>query len=86
MRIIFSKNAWEDYISWQKDDKKILRKINELIKDIQRTPFEGKGKPEALKYDLAGYWSRRIDHEHRLVYQYEKNDVLIYSCRYHYDK
>ena len=56
------------------------------MKDIQRTPFEGKGKPEPLKYDLAGYWSRRIDREHRLVYQVSGNDILIYSCRYHYDK
>jgi toxin YoeB len=86
LKIIFSKNAWEDYVSWQKEDKKILRKINELIKDIQRTPFEGKGKPEPLKYDLAGFWSRRIDLEHRLVYQYEINELLIYTCRYHYDK
>jgi toxin YoeB len=86
MRITFSKNAWEDYISWQKEDKKTLSKINELIKDIQRTPFEGLGKPEPLKYDLTGYWSRRIDLEHRLVYQYRDNDLLIYSCRFHYDK
>jgi toxin YoeB len=86
MKITFSKNAWEDYLSWQKDDKKNLRKINELIKDIQRNPFEGLGKPEALKYDLAGLWSRRIDQEHRLVYQCKDNEILIYSCRYHYDK
>lgn len=64
----------------------MLQKINELIKDIQRTPFKGKGKPEPLKYDLAGFWSRRIDREHRLVYRYENKEVLIYSCRYHYDK
>lgn len=86
MRITFSKNAWEDYVSWQKEDKKTLRKINELIKDIQRTPFEGLGKPEPLKYDLTGFWSRRIDLEHRLVYQFRDNELLIYSCRYHYDK
>lgn len=86
MKIIFTKNSWEDYVSWQVEDKKMLRKINELIKDIQRTPFEGKGKPEPLKYDLAGFWSRRIDREHRLVYQVNKHDVLIYSCRFHYDK
>ena len=86
MKIIFTKNSWEDYTSWLKDDKKMLQKINELIKDIQRTPFEGKGKPEPLKYDLAGFWSRRIDREHRLVYRYENKEVLIYSCRYHYDK
>jgi toxin YoeB len=85
-KIIFSKNAWEDYIFWQAEDKKILKKINTLIKDIQSTPFSGIGKPEPLKYDLAGLWSRRIDHEHRLVYQVNKNELLIYSCRYHYDK
>lgn len=85
MRITFSKNAWEDYVSWQREDKKILRKINELIKDIQRTPFEGLGKPEPLKFDLSGYWSRRIDLEHRLVYQFQENELLIYSCKYHYE-
>jgi len=86
MRIIFSKNSWQDYTSWQAGDKKILGKINDLIKDIQRTPYEGSGKPEPLKYDLAGLWSRRIDREHRLVYQVKDNEVLIYSCKYHYDK
>jgi toxin YoeB len=85
MKISFTKISWEDYLSWQKEDKRILKKINELIKDIQRTPFEGIGKPEPLKYDLAGYWSRRIDLEHRLVYQYHDNEILIYSCRFHYD-
>jgi toxin YoeB len=85
MKITFSKNAWEDYVSWQAEDKKMLKKINELIKEIVRTPFEGIGKPEPLKYDLAGFWSRRIDREHRLVYQYVEGEVLIYSCRYHYD-
>jgi len=84
-RIIFSKNAWDEYISWQNEDKKMLRKINALIKDIQSNPFEGIGKPEPLKYDLAGLWSRRIDREHRLVYQDEGSDLLLYSCRYHYD-
>jgi toxin YoeB len=86
MKIIFSKNAWEDYISWQTEDKKILKKINELIKDIQKTPYEGLGKPEPLKYDLAGLWSRRIDLEHRLVYRMSEDDLLLYSCRFHYDK
>ena len=86
MRITFSKNAWEDYVSWQTEDKRILRKINELIEAIQRNPFGGIGKPEPLKYDLAGFWSRRIDREHRLVYQVIDNEILIYSCRYHYDK
>jgi toxin YoeB len=86
MRIIPTKISWEDYISWQTEDKRILKKINDLIKDIQRTPFEGKGKPEPLKFDLAGFWSRRIDREHRLVYKVEESNILIYSCRYHYDK
>ena len=85
-RIIFSKNAWEDYISWQTEDKKTLKKINALIKDIQRTPYEGIGKPEPLKFDLSGLWSRRIDLEHRLVYRIDGSDLLIYGCRYHYDK
>ena len=86
MKIIFSTNSWEDYTSWQTEDKKILKKINELIKEIQRTPYEGIGKPEPLKYDLTGFWSRRIDREHRLVYQVIGDELLIYSCRYHYDK
>jgi toxin YoeB len=86
MSIIFSKNAWEDYTSWLPEDKKMVRKINELIKDIQRNPYSGIGKPEPLKYDLAGLWSRRIDREHRLVYQVSGKEVLIYSCKYHYDK
>ncbi|MGA2824247.1 MAG: Txe/YoeB family addiction module toxin [Bacteroidales bacterium] len=86
MRLIFSKNSWEDYISWQAEDKKMLKKINELIKDIQKSPHEGLGKPEPLKYDLTGLWSRRIDREHRLVYQVNGEDILIYSCRFHYEK
>jgi toxin YoeB len=84
-KIVFSRNAWEDYISWQNEDRKVLRKINALIKDIQSSPFEGIGKPEPLKYDLAGLWSRRIDREHRLVYRVDQQDLYIYSCRYHYD-
>ena len=84
MKVIFTQRSWEDYISWQQEDKKMLRKINSLIKEIQRTPFKGKGKPEPLKFDLSGYWSRRIDREHRLVYKIENDEVLIYSCRYHY--
>ena len=85
MKIVFSKNAWEDYISWQYEDKKILLKINALIKDILKSPVEGIGKPEPLKFDLAGMWSRRIDREHRLVYQVAGDELLIYSCRYHYE-
>ena len=84
-RIVFSKNAWEEYVSWQTENKTMLKKINSLIRDIQSSPFVGIGKPEPLKYDLAGLWSRRIDLEHRLVYKVEGNDVFIYSCRYHYD-
>jgi len=75
----------EDYTSWQSEDRRMLKKINDLIKDIQRTPYEGMGKPEPLKYDLSGLWSRRIDREHRLVYQAYETEILIYSCRYHYD-
>jgi toxin YoeB len=86
MRIIFSEIAWDDYTSWQTEDKKILRKINELIKAIKSDPFNGIGKPEPLKYDLANFWSRRIDREHRLVYQIQDKNLLIYSCKYHYDK
>ncbi|MEN8230138.1 MAG: Txe/YoeB family addiction module toxin [Bacteroidota bacterium] len=86
MRIFFSKNGWEDYTSWLNEDRKMLRKINELIKDIQRNPFTGKGKPEPLKYDLSGLWSRRIDREHRLVYKVREKELLTYSCRYHYDR
>jgi toxin YoeB len=86
MKIVFSKNSWEDYLSWQTEDKKMLKKINELIKDIQGTPYTGIGKPEPLKFDLSGLWSRRIDREHRLIYQVIGDDLLIYSCRYHYDR
>jgi len=85
MTITFSENAWDDYLYWQKVDKNIVKKINKLIKEIQRTPFEGSGRPEKLRYDLAGYWSRRIDQEHRLVYQVDDDQILVYSCRFHYD-
>ena len=86
MRIIFSKNSWEEYLSWQDEDKKILRRINELIRDTQRTPFEGKGKPEPLKFELGGLWSRRIEREHRLVHKVFGDDLFIYSCRFHDDR
>ncbi len=85
MVLTFSENAWEDYLYWQKIDKKIVKKINVLIKEIQRAPFDGTGKPEPLKYDLTGYWSRRIDREHRLIYQVVDNKILIYACRFHCD-
>jgi toxin YoeB len=85
MRITFSSHAWEDYTTWLKEDRKMLVKINQLIKDIQRKPYDGIGQPEALKYDLAGYWSRRIDREHRLVYKVDNDIVIIISCKYYYD-
>ncbi len=84
MKIIFSENSWEDYTSWAKDDRKVLEKINSLIKDISNNPFEGIGKPEPLKHKLAGYWSRRITQEHRLVYQVLDDELFIISCKYHY--
>ena len=78
-------DAWNDYIYWQTQDKKILKRINQLIKDIGRNPFEGIGNPEPLKGNLTGFWSRRIDEERRLVYAVEENTVLLISCRGHYD-
>jgi toxin YoeB len=85
MNIVFSKAAWEDYQFWQEADRKMVKKINELLRDIVRSPFEGIGKPESLKYDLAGFWSRRINAEHRLVYKVDTNSITVISCRYHYD-
>ncbi len=84
MKIVFMTPAWEDYLYWQKHDKKVLRKVNELIKDIMRNPHDGIGSPEPLKHDLTGYWSRRITLEHRLVYRVTHNEVRILQCRYHY--
>lgn len=84
MKLIFSERAWEDYLYWQKTDKKILNRINSLIKDIQRDPYSGIGKPEALKHGLSGYWSRRIDDEHRILYKVEDNSLLLVQIRYHY--
>ena len=78
-------DAWEDYLYWQTQDKKILKRINQLVKEISRSPFEGIGKPEPLKGNLAGLWSRRIDEEHRLVYTVEDNTILIFACRGHYN-
>lgn len=77
-------DAWEDYIYWQTADKRILKKINALLKECQRTPFAGSGKPEALKHQLAGWWSRRIDEEHRLVYRIAEDRLEIAQCRSHY--
>jgi toxin YoeB len=78
-------NAWEDYLYWQKESKKNLKRINTLIKDISRNPFDGLGKPEPLKGNLSGLWSRRIDEEHRLVYTVNDNSVIIIACRGHYE-
>lgn len=78
-------DAWEDYLYWQAQNKKILKRINQPVKDVSRTPFEGIGKPEPLRGNLTGFWSRRIDDEHRLVYAVEDNRVLIFSCRGHYN-
>jgi len=84
MKIIFSKNAWEDYLYWQRVDKKLVKRINLLIQDIQRSPFEGIGKPEPLKHALSGYWSRRINDEHRFVYKVEDDSLFIAQLRHHY--
>jgi toxin YoeB len=84
MDIAFSKNAWEDYQYWQKHDKRIHKKINELIRDISRSPYSGIGSPEALKHNLEGYYSRRINLEHRLVYRVVNHQIRIIQCRYHY--
>ncbi|MEX6686943.1 Txe/YoeB family addiction module toxin [Danxiaibacter flavus] len=84
MKVIFINEAWEDYLYWQKTDKNVLKKINTLIKESFKSPHTGVGKPEPLKYDLAGWWSRRIDIEHRLVYKVEAGAIIILQCRYHY--
>lgn len=84
MRLIFAEQAWGDYLYWQKTDKKILTRINTLIKEIKRDPFEGVGKPEPLKHALSGYWSRRINDEHRIVYKIHDDSLLIAQLRYHY--
>lgn len=81
---IFSSKAWDNYAHWQKTDKAILKKTNTLIKEIERSPFDGIGKPEPLKHGLSGYWSRRISDEHRIVYKVINNDLLIAQLRYHY--
>jgi toxin YoeB len=85
VRLVFADQAWEDYLYWQATDRRILRRVNELIKDAQRHPFEGLGKPEPLRHALAGYWSRRITEEHRMVYKASASDLLIAQLRYHYE-
>ena len=84
MRLIFAEQAWEDYLHWQATDPKLLRRIHELIKDATRHPFAGIGKPEPLRHALAGFWSRRINGEHRMVYKVSGSDLLIAQLRYHY--
>ena len=84
MEIVWQENAWEDYLYWQINDKQKLKRINELIKDCQRNKFEGIGKPEPLKGNLSGMWSRRIDNEHRLVYKIQDNRLHVVQCRFHY--
>jgi toxin YoeB len=84
VRIVFSQHAWEDYLFWQMADRKVVQRINTLIRDIQRTPFEGVGKPEPLRHALSGYWSRRITDEHRIVYKVEGDALMIAQLRYHY--
>lgn len=84
MKLFFSEQAWDDYLYWQKTDKKPLERINALVKDISRSPFAGIGKPEPLKNALSGYWSRRINDEHRIVYKIADGSVLIAQLRYHY--
>ncbi len=86
MNKLFTDEAWKDYLYWFETDKKQLKKINELIKEIDRTPFEGIGKPEQLKLNLHGFWSRRIDHEHRLIYKVENEQIVFIAFRYHYSK
>lgn len=83
--ISFREQAWKDYLYWQETDKQILKRINSLIKDIQRNPFSGIGKPEPLKHQFSGFWSRRINDEHRLVYTFVDSEFIIIQCRYHYD-
>lgn len=85
MKLVFSEHGWEDYLYWQQNDKKKLIRINNLIKDIKRNSFDGLGDPEPLKYNWSGFWSRRIDREHRLVYSIEKDTIMIAQCRFHYE-
>ena len=85
-QLLFTPSAWDDYLYWQNQDKKTLRRINTLIQSILRTPFEGEGKPEALRGDLSGKWSRRIDGVNRIVYMVEDDKVIILQCRTHYNE
>jgi len=84
MIISWAEKAWDDYLYWQQTDKKVLKRINVLLKEIARQPYEGIGDPEPLKYNWSGYWSRRIDREHRLVYKSTDEGIVVVQCRYHY--
>jgi toxin YoeB len=84
MILAWAEPAWEDYLYWQKTDRRTLKRINTLIQDMQRQPFQGLGDPEPLKHQWSGYWSRRIDREHRLVYRVKDSSLIIVQCRYHY--
>jgi len=84
VKLLFSPEAWEDYLHWQKTDPRVVKRINALLKEVCRTPYEGTGKPEALKHALSGFWSRRISSEHRLVYRVVEDCVEIAQLRFHY--
>ncbi|MBB1161777.1 Txe/YoeB family addiction module toxin [Aquariibacter albus] len=84
MKLVFADAAWEDYVHWQKQDRKMVERINKLIQEVRREPFAGLGKPEPLRHALAGFWSRRITDEHRMVYRVEGDSLLIAQLRYHY--
>ncbi|MDZ4280382.1 MAG: Txe/YoeB family addiction module toxin [Hydrogenophaga sp.] len=84
MKLVFADEAWEDYVYWQRQDRKLVERINKLIAEVQRDPFAGVGKPEPLKHALSGFWSRRINDEHRMVYKVEGSSLLIAQLRYHY--
>ena len=84
MRLVFSEHAWEDYLYWQRTDRRVLKRINRLIQDVQRSPVEGTGKPEPLKHAFSGYWSRRINDEHRMVYKVERDALFLAQLRYPY--
>ena len=84
MNLTFTNDSWGEYEYWQKTDKQVLKKVNQLLKDVKRDPFDGLGKPEALKHEFSGCWSRRITDEHRLIYEVTDYSIVIISCRFHY--
>jgi toxin YoeB len=86
MNLIFTEPGWEDYLFWQETDRRVLKKINALIKECTRSPYSGAGKPEQLRQNLSGWWSRRITEEHRLIYRVDDENLWIGNCRYHYSR